>query len=147
VNAKEKLHAKHAGTEKTARYIPLEAAGPTGDVVPEATATAQTTAGQEVAARVTMMTMNNPGREIRANRQMIETAQIERMAFETNGDRDLFTGAGLTTQIVYGPGPWRIVVAKELTDNALDVCESEYIALELGVTLGPNLRHRYRLNQ
>ena len=49
---------------------------------------------------------------------------LRRTAFTTNRAQDYFSESELTQQKGYGRSMWPLVLLKELSDNALDACES-----------------------
>jgi DNA topoisomerase VI subunit B len=60
-------------------------------------------------------------------------ARLERVAFRTSRLLDFTSRRELTAQIGHDPTAWPTVVAKELTDNALDACEEAEIAPEIEI--------------
>lgn len=61
-------------------------------------------------------------------------ASLERTTFTTSREMDFFSRKELTTQTGHGIHEWPIVAIKELTDNALDACESADIAPVITIT-------------
>ena len=56
-----------------------------------------------------------------------------RVAFRTSRLAEFCGARELTAQTGHEPGEWPLVLAKELIDNALDVCEEAAIAPEINI--------------
>lgn len=61
-----------------------------------------------------------------------------RSVFRTSREADFAGVKDLTAQIGHEVDDWPLVIAKELTDNALDSCEEHGIAPEIAVTVSEN---------
>ena len=59
--------------------------------------------------------------------------------FTVSRDLDYFTLESLTRQLGDGPALWPLIVAKELTDNALDDAEQHKVPPRLEITVTPKL--------
>src|SRR5262249_38207352 len=62
-------------------------------------------------------------------------ATLRRVQFTTSRELEFFTEKELTMQIGRPRHLWRVALAKELIDNALDAAENTRVAPEIAVTL------------
>src|SRR5690349_18388879 len=60
---------------------------------------------------------------------------FSREAFVTDRFMEFFTEAELTTRIGYSKALWPLVMAKELVENGLDICESTHVPAAITVKL------------
>ncbi|UCC68698.1 MAG: hypothetical protein JSV79_01830 [Armatimonadota bacterium] len=61
------------------------------------------------------------------------TPRLARQTFTISRETEYFTDKELTRQIGHGRDWWPVALIKELTDNALDACESADVPPEIGI--------------
>ena len=59
--------------------------------------------------------------------------RLQRVAFTTSRLAEFCGEKELTAQTDHAPDDWPLIIAKELTDNALDACEEAEIAPEIAI--------------